>query len=31
MGAAGPPRVAAEFALEGMIERYEALLSRFVA
>ncbi|MFL5381132.1 MAG: glycosyltransferase family 4 protein [Longimicrobiaceae bacterium] len=28
MGAAGPPRVAAEFALEGMIDRYEALLAR---
>jgi glycosyltransferase involved in cell wall biosynthesis len=27
MGAAGPPRVAAEFALDGMIDRYEALLS----
>jgi glycosyltransferase involved in cell wall biosynthesis len=28
MAAAGPPRVAAEFTLEGMIDRYEALLSR---
>jgi len=28
MGAAGPPRVAAEFSLDGMIDRYEALLSR---
>jgi hypothetical protein len=28
MGMAGPPRVAAEFALDGMIDRYEALLSR---
>jgi glycosyltransferase involved in cell wall biosynthesis len=28
MAAAGPPRVAAEFGLEGMIDRYEALLAR---
>ena len=31
MGAAGPPRVAAEFGLEGMIDRYEALLNRMAS
>lgn len=30
MGAAGPPRVAAEFALDGMIDRYEDLLAQIV-
>jgi glycosyltransferase involved in cell wall biosynthesis len=31
LGAAGPPRIAAEFALDGMIDRYEALLLRLAA